>query len=172
MPRRGEGQRPGVIAQRHERRFATAQRVHEQYPRVARHREQVAPPRRGDVPSCRDRPARRRLIGGGGDQLRGVDGDEPLIGGAEQLMRQARQRLCPRDPQASRERHHAALRVHREQRAVGPQGRLLDRRRDRVHAGAAQVDGEDLTLGGQDVEEFRLGVESDHPADRRELAAD
>src|SRR2546426_1060768 len=50
---RREGQRPGMIAQRDEGRLAAAQRIHEQHSRVARHREQVAPARRGDVAATR-----------------------------------------------------------------------------------------------------------------------
>ena len=170
--REREGAR--VVGDRHEGHAAAAQRVDERNAGVARDGDQVAPARSGDVAAELEGPARGRLIGPGGDEARRVlrhDRDDALVGGAEQIARHAAQRLRPREAGAAREGDHLFLRVYGEQRPVGAEGRLLDVGRHRVGAAALQVEGEELVLGGADVEERRLGVDAHHALDGGESPA-
>src|SRR5258708_26823803 len=78
VPRRRERERPRMIGEWYERGFPATERVHEQHAGGARHRDEIAPRRGGDVAPSRDGATRGGLIGGGGAQLWGVDAAAPL----------------------------------------------------------------------------------------------
>ena len=97
--------------------------------------------------------------------------DETLVGGAEQIARHADERLGPSEARAARQRNHVLLRVHGVERAVGTEGGLCDVFGDRVHATAAEIEGQQFLFGGGDKEELGLGVEANHPLERRQPAS-
>ena len=93
-----------------------------------------------------------------------------LIGRAEQIVRQRRERLRPGKSRSPRKRDHTPQRIDGVERPVRTERGLPDVRPHGIDATAAKIEREQLVFGGRYKQEFGLGIETDDALDRRQFA--